>query len=307
MGVDAQHVPAIECRGLRKLYGSKVAVASVDLIVPQGIAFGFLGPNGAGKTTTIKMLLGFVKPTSGSFLIFGRRLDLSVRQAIGFLPEHFRFPLWHTPRSLLRFHAKLARLPQDRTETRIDQVLQMVGLADRSNDALSRFSKGMLQRVGIAQAIIAEPRLLFLDEPTSGLDPVGRHEVKQLIRVLKGQGVTVFLNTHILADVEAVCDQVAIIDRGQVLASGRPDQLSTHQVAVDIRLRPGKAPVESVFEGLPHRWDLDSTVHVTLSNEEEIPDLVAKLAAAGARIYEVRHSRLSLEEVFVRLVRGDQA
>ncbi len=304
--VAAGHVvSAIETRGLRKVYGSRVAVDRLDLEVPQGTVFGFLGPNGAGKTTAIKMMLGLVRPSAGNVSIFGRPLDNEVRRLIGFLPEHFRFPSWHTPRSLLGLHAQLAGVPLPLLDQCVSEALDRVGLSGRAGESLSKFSKGMLQRVGLAQAIVARPKLLFLDEPTSGLDPVGRRDVKELIRSLRAGGVTVFLNTHILADVEAVCDRVAIIDKGKVLAHGNPDELARLHVSVEIRLSPADRSVASVLEGIPQSWTFDGRLALSVDDEEKVPDIVQRLVHAGARIYEVKQTRLSLEDVFVRLVAGE--
>jgi ABC-2 type transport system ATP-binding protein len=305
MGAVEPEVAAIVTRGLRKVYGSKVAVAHLDLTVPQGTVFGFLGPNGAGKTTAIKMMLGLVRPSEGTFSIFGRPLDRHVKRLIGFLPEHFRFPNWHTPRSLLHLHASLAGVPPSEMARRIDEAIARVGLAEHAEEPLHRFSKGMQQRVGLAQAIVANPKLLFLDEPTSGLDPVGRRDFKDLIRSLKDEGVTVLLNTHILADVEALCDWIAIIDRGQVIASGKPEQLTRPLVTVELRLNSVNDSVAVALAGIPHRWTVDGKLAVTLDDEEKVPEIVHRLVARGARIYEVRRTQLSLEDVFVRLVTGE--
>ena len=239
-------VAAIEISNLRKEYGRKVALEDLSLSVQPGEVFGFLGPNGAGKTTTIKVLLGLVRPTSGHARIFGvPSSDPEARRHVGYLPENFRFQDWLTGIELLELHADLADMPRADRERRIPEALHLVGLGDRGGDRIRGYSKGMLQRIGLAQAIIHNPRLVLLDEPTSALDPIGRREVRDLIRTLSARGMTVFLNSHLLSEVEMVCDRVAIIDRGRVVRSGRLDDLVT----------PGRS-LEDVFMSLVHAGDL---------------------------------------------------
>src|SRR6185436_4102103 len=201
---DTQHpTPAIEITHLHKAYGRKIALHDLDLTVQPGEVFGFLGPNGAGKTTTVKVLLGLVHPTRGEARIFGQPAgDPDARRRIGYLPENFRFHDWLTGADLLDFHCRLARLTAEERRERIPRVLDQVGLSGRGQDRVRGYSKGMTQRIGIAQAIIHEPDLVLLDEPTSALDPVGRREVRDLIHGLRARGMTVFLNSHLLSEVE---------------------------------------------------------------------------------------------------------
>ena len=218
--------PALELTGVRKTYGRTVALHDLSLRVEPGEVFGFLGPNGAGKTTTVKILLGLVRPTSGQARIFGLPCsDPAARRLVGYLPETFRFQDWLTGRELLELHADLAELSAEARAWRVPEVLRRVGLSDYSHDRLRTYSKGMLQRIGLAQAIIHNPRVLLLDEPTSALDPIGRRDVRDLIRELSARGMSVFLNSHLLSEVEMVCDRVAIIDRGRVVHTGRLDDL----------------------------------------------------------------------------------
>jgi ABC-2 type transport system ATP-binding protein len=218
--------PALELSGLRKAYGRTVALHDLSLRVERGEVFGFLGPNGAGKTTTVKIVLGLVRPTGGQARIFGLPpSDPEARRLVGYLPETFRFQDWLTGRELLELHADLADLSAETRAWRVPEVLRLVGLADYSHDRLRTYSKGMLQRIGLAQAIIHNPRLLVLDEPTSALDPIGRRDVRDLIRGLSARGMSVFLNSHLLSEVEMVCDRVAIVDRGRVVHTGRLDDL----------------------------------------------------------------------------------
>ena len=211
---------AIATHGLRKQFGTKVAVADLSLEVSRGEAFGFLGPNGAGKTTSLKMLLGLVAPDGGSATVLGAPLgDRAVRARIGFLPEHFRFHDCLTGREFLRFHGRLYGLRGVPLDARIDDLLHRMDLADAADRAIGGYSKGMLQRIGLAQALLNEPELVFLDEPTSGLDPLGRRLVRDLIRELRARGTTVFLNSHLLGEVEATCDRVAFVKDGRVVGT----------------------------------------------------------------------------------------
>src|SRR5229473_8333868 len=217
---------AIRTRGLRKVFGGKVAVRNLTLDVPQGEVFGFLGPNGAGKSTSVKMLLGLVFPTSGEAEILGRPMgDVKVRSKVGFLPEHFRFYDWLTPAELLKLHGRLYGMSHATLRERVPALLDMVGLTPHREKQLRDFSKGMLQRIGLAQALIHEPELVFLDEPTSGLDPMGRRLVRDIIRAQRERGATVFLNSHLLSEVEITCDQVVFIKEGEVVAG---HDLRTH-------------------------------------------------------------------------------
>jgi ABC-2 type transport system ATP-binding protein len=203
---------AIETSGLRRQFGATVAVADLSLSVARGEIFGFLGPNGAGKTTSLKLLLGLVRPTSGSGSVLGSPLgERRVRARIGFLPEHFRFHDSLTGRELLRFHGRLHGMRGLTLERRIDELLMRVDLADAEERPLREYSKGMTQRAGLAQALINEPELVFLDEPTSGLDPLGRLLVRDIIQELRDRGTTVFLNSHLLGEVEATCDRVVFV------------------------------------------------------------------------------------------------
>ena len=210
--------PVIKTAGLRKTYGTKVAVADLTLEVPKGEVFGFLGPNGAGKSTAVKMLLGLVKPSGGAALVLGHQPgSQQALRRIGFLPEHFRFHEWLHAEELLDVHGRLYGMNAMARRKRIPEVLELVGLAEQARRPIAGFSKGMFQRIGLAQALLNEPALVFLDEPTSALDPFGRMLVRNIIHKLKHQGTTVFLNSHLLGEVEATCDRVAFIRAGTVL------------------------------------------------------------------------------------------
>jgi ABC-2 type transport system ATP-binding protein len=234
----------IQTRHLRKVFDDKVAVADLTLTVERGEVFGFLGPNGAGKTTAVKMLLGLIAPTSGEGSLFGVGLgDPRGRAQVGFLPEHFRFHDWLRANEFLQLHADLHRMPRGVACRRIAELLDLVGLQAHARKRLSAFSKGMLQRIGLAQALLNDPDLVFLDEPTSGLDPVGLRLVRDLIRDLRERDKTVFLNSHLLSEVEITCDRVAFIKQGEVvhtstLQAGSGAPLAGGRLTVHIRARP---------------------------------------------------------------------
>jgi ABC-2 type transport system ATP-binding protein len=225
--------PILETKDLRVEYrsrefgqGTKVALKGLNLTVAAGEVFGFLGPNGAGKTTTMNVLLGFVSPTSGEARIFGVDVRQPIaRQRIGYLPEMTYYYKFLTAEELLRFYARIFRLPRDLMERRIDQVLKLVELDEARRRPIKSYSKGMQQRVGLAQALVNDPDLLILDEPTSGLDPVGRMKVREIIQRLRNEGKTVFFSSHELGEVETVCDRVAILNAGELKVVGRVDDL----------------------------------------------------------------------------------
>jgi ABC-2 type transport system ATP-binding protein len=299
-------IAAIETIALRKEYGRKIALHGLDLTVQPGEVFGFLGPNGAGKTTTVKILLGLVRSTSGQAQLFGRPAgDAEARQRIGYLPENFRFHDWLSGASLLDFHARLAGVSAAERRERIPRVLELVGLSGRGNDRIRAYSKGMTQRIGLAQAIIHEPDLVLLDEPTSALDPVGRREVRDLIRTLKARGMTVFLNSHMLSEVEMVCDRVAIVDRGQVVRSGKLTDLiggvPEIRVTVD-RVDPGLLELLSAHGSITRVQEC--TVTLGVEDLEVASKLADALVRAGYRLYGLVPSHQSLEDLFLSLVQS---
>ncbi len=296
--------PAIETIALRKEYGRKIALHGLDLTVQPGEVFGFLGPNGAGKTTTVKILLGLVRSTSGQARLFGRPAgDAEARQRIGYLPENFRFHDWLTGASLLDFHARLAGVSLAERRERIPKVLELVGLSGRGNDRIRAYSKGMTQRIGLAQAIIHEPDLVLLDEPTSALDPVGRREVRDLIRALKARGMTIFLNSHLLSEVEMVCDRVAIVDRGRIVRSGKLSDLiggvPEIRVTVD-RVDPGLLELLAAHGSITRVQDC--TVTLGVADLDVAPKLADELIRDGYRLYGLVPSHQSLEDLFLSLV-----
>jgi len=294
----------IETTELRKDYGDIVAVHGLTLTVHGGEVFGFLGPNGAGKTTSIKMLLGLVHPTSGEArLLDGEPGEARVMQRLGFLPEHFRFHPWLKAGEFLDVNGRLLGMSAEQRRQRIPVLLDRVGLADRADTRLGNFSKGMTQRIGIAQALLNEPEVVFLDEPTSGLDPLGRRLVRDIIADLREAGTTVFLNSHFLSEVELTCDRIAIIDRGRVLRQGAVDELTDG--LIEVKIRAGNLS-DTLVGGLS-RWGQviarnQDRVEMQVESEAELPAIANWLVKGGANVYSLTPQRLSLEELFVRTV-----
>jgi ABC-2 type transport system ATP-binding protein len=298
---------AIQTRGLRKHFGSKLAVADLSLDIGRGEVFGFLGPNGAGKTTSIKMLLGLVPPTSGSAMVLGAPLgDRHARGRIGFLPEHFRFHDALTGRELLRIHGRLNGLRGAQLERRIDELLAKVDLLDAENRPLRQFSKGMTQRAGLAQALIAEPELVFLDEPTSGLDPLGRVLVRKLIEELRDRGASVFLNSHLLGEVEATCDRVVFVKQGRVV---HEMSLTNAPTTFDVEVRIDRAD-DAILEGLAAFGQglrrAGTVIRLRVKSEEVVPEIARWLVGQGVGIHALGSRRKSLEEWFIEVMGEDQ-
>ena len=293
---------AISLSGVTKRYGDTLAVDDVSLSVAHGEVFGFLGPNGAGKSTIVKMVLGLTYPTAGEIEVLGQPVgSLAARAQVGYLPETFRFHDWLTASELLHFHARLARVASDVRAERVRDLLELVGLKDREGDRLSTFSKGMMQRAGLAQALVGEPRLVILDEPTSALDPIGRRDVRDRIRELGERGVTVFLNSHLLSEVEQVCDRVAIIDHGSIVAEGNLDELLSAQ---EIEIRAGDGAEAALDQAEVRR--INGRLRVRVANDAETAHLVSRMVDAGVPVYDVRQVGDSLEDLFVRVAeRGD--
>ena len=293
---------AIRAAGLHKSFGETHAVCGIDLNVPRGEVFGFLGPNGAGKSTVVKIILGLVQASAGEVTVLGHPAgSLAARREIGFLPETFRFHEWMHASEFLDFHGRLAGLDRNIRRSRATQMLELVGLAHRRRDRLATFSKGMLQRIGLAQALLAEPPLVVLDEPTSALDPIGRRDVRDIIRELRAAGTTVFLNSHLLSEIEQVCDRVAIINRGRIVAAGDLGQLLAAR-EVELRLGDGAdaALRAAGLKPLAER-PADGRYTLTAGSDAEVARITAHLASTGVSIYEVQVRSNSLEDLFVRL------
>ena len=296
--------PAIRTTGLAKRYGEIQALAGLDMTIPRGSVFGFLGPNGAGKTTAVKLLLGLTSPTSGTAEILGRPIGERVsRQRVGYLPELFRYQGWLTAREVLALHCELAGIDRAGWSRDIEDVLAIVGLSARGSTRVSTFSKGMQQRLGLGVALLGDPELVLLDEPTSALDPVGRHDVREIIRALKERGMTVFLNSHLLSEVEQVCDRVTIVDHGSVIAEGTLEELlRTDTVRIRATGLPRDTPAALSSFGAAAQEGEWLTVRGI--DVERVPELIAELVRLGGRVYAVEPKHESLEDRFLRLL-GD--
>ena len=298
----AAGTPAVKTVELSKRFGRTVALAGLTMTVPRGEVFGFLGPNGAGKTTAVKLLLGLLRPTSGEGWLLGKPVgDLGTRRHIGYLPELFRYQSWLSAEEVLALHCELAPLPRSSWKDEIKTVLDTVGLSDRASDRVGTFSKGMQQRLGLGAALLGEPELVFLDEPTSALDPVGRHDVREIIRGLASRGTAVFLNSHLLSEVEQVCDRVAVVDHGRVIASGTMDEL-LGGTAVRVRVA-GLTPADKNKLSDFGRID-DEDDQLTFANlsPDRVPELVAAIVGMGGRVFEVAPRHQTLEDRFLQLL-----
>jgi ABC-2 type transport system ATP-binding protein len=279
-----------------------VALDGLDLSIGSGEVFGLLGANGAGKTTAVKILLGLTRPTSGGGQLLGRPLGTpEARQQVGYLPELFRYQGWLTGREVLRLHAQLTGIPAERRAEDLEVALVTADLAGRADSRVGTYSKGMQQRLGLAVALLGRPALVVLDEPSTALDPLGRQELRGIIRGLREQGTSVLLNSHQLTEVEQVCDRVAIIDRGKLLTSGLLADLLRPG---GVRLRvsgltdAGRAAINQLGPTEPDgEWLV--VRHVT---EEQVPALVEGVVADGARVYAVEPMRPSLEDRFRQLL-----
>lgn len=300
---------AIETHELRKVFGDIVAVKGLTLQVKKGEVFGFLGPNGAGKTTSIKMLLSLITPTAGKATLLDAPLgDSQVRTRIGFLPEHFRFHDWLSADEFLTLHGQLYRMEAAALTRRINELLDLVGLTPFRMKQLKTYSKGMLQRIGLAQALLNNPDLVFLDEPTSGLDPVGRRLVRDIIHSLRQNGTCVFLNSHLLSEIEITCDRVAFIKHGEVIRAIEMKELEDVQASVTIRAN-GLSP--EIIAGLS-QWGKNIQAeenHLTLSIPDEtcLPVITRYLVTNGVEVYAITPERISLEDMFIQTVGTDSS
>ena len=305
---------AIDVRELRKTYRTpfrrkKVeALRGVTFSVERGHIFGFVGPNGAGKTTTIRTLMGLIRPTGGSASLLGHAIpSRAARFKVGFLPESPYFYDYLTVGELLDLAGRLFGVPSDVRKKRADELIETVGLDRARGQSLKKFSKGMLQRAGLAQALMNDPELVVLDEPMSGLDPIGRKEVRDLIVGLRDQGKTVFFSTHILTDVEAITDHVAIIARGALQAQGKPAELVKQtMLGVDIIVRVPDTMSSADTEGLTAGADrvrrVDDELSLTLAADSDVDAWIDRAHAQGAKVIQIAPRHETLEDLFMRQV-----
>jgi len=304
-GGVAAAAPAIHTVELSKRFGHTVALAGLSMTVPSGEVFGFLGPNGAGKTTAVKLLLGLLTPTSGEAWVLGQRVgDLQTRRRIGYLPELFRYQGWLSAREVLALHCELAPLPRSVWKQEVAAALDTVDLTERGDDRVSTFSKGMQQRLGLGAALLGKPDLVFLDEPTSALDPIGRHDVREIIRGLAARGTAVFLNSHLLSEVEQVCDRVAVVDHGRVIAAGTMDELLAG-TAVRVRVSGLGPEAKKTLEAFGNPDDEGDQLTFTNLAPARVPELVAAIVGLGGRIHEVAPRHQTLEDRFLQLLQEE--
>src|SRR5438270_9804530 len=304
---DDSRSPAVEIQGLRKVYRQIIAVDDISLVTYRGEAFGFLGPNGAGKSTVVKILTGLVAPTKGTVRVLGQPINhVQSRKQVGYLPEFPSFHRWLKARDFLEFHGRLYGLKSTLLEKRIMEVMEMVGLSGRENQKLGTFSKGMLQRIGLAQAIIHKPDLVILDELVSGLDPVGQRDMRELLRELKAEGTSIFLNSHLLADVEAICDRVAIINQGRILKVGAPAELFDKKKLLSVRVDHVSEELlkrlHAIVLTLERAEDDPCCLHIEIQRDEQAADIADIVHGCGVRLYTLAPHRLSLEQIFFQTI-----
>ncbi len=296
----------LETFNLTKSYGSKIGCEKICLSINGGQIFGFLGPNGAGKSTLVKMLVGLLTPTSGSAKILGFPLgSIEARKKIGFLPENFRYQSWLSGEELLFLHASLAKMTSAQKRERIPAVLKLVGLWGKEYQKVGSYSKGMQQRIGLACALLPDPELLFLDEPSSALDPLGRREVREIMLELRERGKTVFLNSHLLSEVEMICDRVEIINDGHILLGGTLEELLTKTTEVDIVVEGMTDALYSALSDLSQSIRPDRQhIELTLKNRSDIPRIAAEVVKHGGELYSLAARHTSLEDLYVTLIQG---
>ena len=300
--------PAITVRDLKKVFKTGLsglksveALTQVDLTVQEGEIYGFLGPNGAGKSTTIKVLTCLIQPTAGQALVFGEPLSSpKARRRVGYLPENPVFYDYLTGTEFLRYYGALLGLSRSESNARAASLLDQVGLAGAARLQLRRYSKGMTQRIGIAQALLGDPDLVILDEPVSGLDPIGRREMRELMLDLKTRGKTVFFSTHIIPDVEMICDRLGIIIEGKMVREGAVSELlDTSQVNTEVVLSGiDTEKAKTLFEDMTVR-DMESRLAVVLPAGTEVEGVLSRAIEAGARIQSVHTERKALEDLFI--------
>ncbi len=298
---------AVHTQDLAKRYGKTVALSGLTMSVRRAEVFGFLGPNGAGKTTAVKLLVGLALPTAGEGWVLGEPIgDLRTRRRLGYLPELFRYQGWMKAREVLRLHGELSGMARSEWNQEIELALDMVGLADRADDRVEGFSKGMQQRLGLGVALLGRPELVLLDEPTSALDPVGRHDVREIIRQLKARGTAVFLNSHLLSEVEQVCDRLAVVDHGRVIATGTMAQILGQDGAVRVRVTGLELANRAALRTYGTLEDEGEWLTFRGLAQDRVPELVSEIVRQGGRVYAVEPRHETLEDRFLQLLKDQQ-
>lgn len=294
----------IETHNLSKIYENNKGCKDISIAVDKGEIFGFLGPNGAGKSTFIKTLVGLLYPTSGEGYILGKPLnDIEAKRKIGYLPELFKYQEWMTGLDLLSFHSDLYKLDKSKRTSKIEEVLEIVNLKGVENSKIGTYSKGMQQRIGIASALLCDPDLIFLDEPTSALDPIGRKEVRDIMTELKNRGKTVFLNSHLLSEVEMVCDSAAIISKGKVIRQGKMKDLLESETILEIHGNNINNEILNKLETFDENITFNGKdIKMKVKDEEDIHKIASLIIASGGKLYGLTPHKNSLENLFISLV-----
>ena len=297
-------MPALEVRDLRKAYGPVRALEGVTLSVGKGEIYGLLGRNGAGKTTLVKILLSIVRPSSGEARLLDRPVsDPAARERVGYLPEDHRFPDYHTAESALDYYGALSGVPGDERRRRIPELLKRMELTDASARKIRTYSKGMKQRLGLAQALLHDPDVIFLDEPTDGVDPVGRKQVRELLLDLKTRGKTIFLNSHLLSEVELICDRVGIMEKGRLVKEGTVESLTARANVFEVRV---EGPVDAAWPELlalvPGASRSGDLLALPLGEGKSVDPVIDLLRAKGVSVRGVSEKRRSLEDIFIDTV-----
>jgi ABC-2 type transport system ATP-binding protein len=308
----SEHI--LHVRGLSKTFGKSLlghggfrALDGVSLEVGRGTVFGLLGPNGAGKTTLIKILLGLVRGYEGEARLFDRLpRDPRSRQRVGYLPEAHRLPGYLTGRQVMHLFGKMSGCDPHDVEARTEPLLDRVGMLQSADRKVREYSKGMQQRLGFAQALVNDPELVFLDEPTDGVDPVGRAAIREIVLELKRRGVTLFINSHLLMEVEMICDRVVIMSKGRIISEGSVDELTPRTGAVRFDVRSVPENLAAVLAGVGGALRVDGTSFELNLNDDEVDAAVDRLRAAGVGIRAISPRRLTLEESFIDLVRKEK-
>jgi len=292
----------IETFDLTKQYNGRGGCADIRLEVGEREVFGFLGPNGAGKSTLVKTLVGLLRPTSGTAEILGKPLgNTEAKSRIGYLPENFRYHDWMSGLEVLRFHAELYRMKDP--QKRISELIDLVKLTGHEKKRVSGYSKGMQQRLGLAVALLPDPALLFLDEPTSALDPVGRIEVREIIKSLKEKGKTVFLNSHLLSEVEMVCDEVAVINQGRIIAQGNLSEMLESGTRMEAAISNPSKNLLSALAVKTEDLKLEGNMLTfKVKDRQDLPEIIKIIVESGTLLYEIKTVNNSLESFFVKLL-----
>jgi ABC-2 type transport system ATP-binding protein len=297
---------SIELRGISKTYRngkqSIEALKPLDLSIEQGEIFGLLGPNGAGKTTLIKLMLGIIAPTSGECTILGENIgSLDAKRLIGYLPENHRFPLYLNGQQMLEFYGNLGGLSGKSLQMRIDEVLEFVNMTEWRKLKIQRYSKGMMQRIGLAQSLLNYPKLLLLDEPTDGIDPVGRKEIRDILATVRAEGTTIFVNSHLLSEVELITDRVAIMKKGVVVQQGRTREMTETQHVFVMTLSTGAVPPVGL-QGMISFDIATNNLELRAETPADINAAIDSLRAAGCLIMGITPKKSTLEEIFIALM-----